>query len=96
MSTKNIASKGLAKRFRLVPAPTPAQLRHIDRKHAIPKIRYFRQEPRYAFPANMGNARNPLVFGKIPKAYAEREKKENLLSLQLQANKAHNWKVGTR
>lgn len=49
----------------------------IDRKHEVPKIRYFPQERRYAFPANIGNAVNPLVFGKIPLAYQLQELLEN-------------------
>lgn len=52
----------------------------IDRKHAKPKIQYFPQERRYCFPANIGNARNPLVFGKIPVNYQIRELLENARS----------------
>ena len=65
------------------PQPTNKQSRmlrrfkQIDRKHAVPKIRYFPQERRYAFPANIGNAVNPLVFGKIPLAYQLQEMLEN-------------------
>lgn len=49
----------------------------IDRKHMKRKVLYFPQESRYAFPANIGNARNPLVFGKIPVEYQIVELIEN-------------------
>ena len=52
----------------------------IDRKHAVPKIRYFPQERRYAFPANIGNAVNPLVFGRIPIEYQIAEKMQNAIA----------------
>ena len=56
------------------------RLRAVDRKHATPRIkRVF--EYQYAYPPNIGNARNPLVFGKIPDVFAEQEKQENLRSL---------------
>jgi hypothetical protein len=53
------------------------QFRQADKNAAKPKIMNFRQEPRYAFPANLGNARNPLIFGKIPVRYQVIEKWEN-------------------
>ena len=53
------------------------KLKAIDRKHDIPKIRYFRQEYRYAMPPNVGDARNPLIFGKIPIEYQVIEAWEN-------------------
>lgn len=68
------------------PQPTNRQSRMtrkfaaIDRKHAVPKIRYFPQERRYAFPANIGNAVNPLVFGKIPIEYQIAEKMQNAIA----------------
>ena len=40
-----------------------------------------RPEKRYSFPANLGNARNPLVFGKIPVQYQVRERIENMIML---------------
>jgi hypothetical protein len=58
--------------------------RSIDRKHEKPKIQYFPQETRYAFPANIGNARNPLVFGKIPLEYQIRELIENARAIHAQ------------
>ena len=67
----------------------------IDRKHNIPKIvRHYTRE--YAFPAHMGNARNPLVFGKVPLEYRICEQMENEQVLQLAKNKAHDRKVSYR
>jgi hypothetical protein len=62
----------------------------IDRSVMPAKLRYFPQESRYAFPPNMGNARNPLIFGKIPLDYQIMEQIENE-QVMLKARVRPNW-----
>jgi len=62
------------------------RLRAIDRKHATPRIKRV-YEYKYAYPPNIGDARNPLVFGRIPDEYAEAEKQENKRSLYVAQSK---------
>jgi hypothetical protein len=83
MKTKQIKPLGVPARFTFPRTESKLSARgiktfnRIDHKHAKPKIMNFRQETRYAFPANLGNAVNPLIFGKIPKPYIELERKQN-------------------
>ena len=86
LETRIAEAKALQVKPATKPAPTPrnarqramyATFQRIDHKHDKPKIQYFPQEKRYCFPANCGNARNPLVFGKIPLEYQIREIIEN-------------------
>jgi hypothetical protein len=51
--------------------------KRADYKVLTPKIVEHRAEYRYAQPPNIGNARNPLVFGRIPLEYQIREQIEN-------------------
>lgn len=82
------------------PAPIPPQLRSIDRRanqtgerigdrFSLLNVRYFRPEYKYATPPHTGSARNPLIFGKIPKPYLEREHNENVLVLHRANNRKH-------
>lgn len=58
-------------------ARTKREFKRIDRNTAKPKLQYFRAEYKYAMPQNIANARNPMIFGKIPLEYQVIESWEN-------------------